>query len=168
LNVPTNEEQYEKSISELDQLRDALTYWGKIIQRLSKIKFIRSCRKISAEVEYSEAAEKEEKFIEQEKAKYQGDSTNHDLNAEKLKIAQVIDRESRLNKMWKDDDEEEANYSDEEQEEKRAPKQAKAAKRPNREKFAEIMKKDDAFPTLVNDLNDDEFEAESDNEAPAN
>jgi len=31
LTVPMKDEDYEKTIKELDQLRDALIYWGKII-----------------------------------------------------------------------------------------------------------------------------------------
>jgi hypothetical protein len=34
LTVPMKEEDYAKTIEDLDQLKDALVYWGKIIQRL--------------------------------------------------------------------------------------------------------------------------------------
>jgi hypothetical protein len=88
LTVPMKEEDYAKTIEDLDQLKDALVYWGKIIQRLSKIKYIRSARKISSDEHYISEAEKEEKYIEQEKAKYSSDDTSGQvLNAEKLKIA---------------------------------------------------------------------------------
>ena len=108
LSVPMKEEDYEKTMKDLDELKDALIYWGKIIQRLSKIKYIRSSRKISSDQTYIDMAEEEEKYIETEKAKYSGeDASNQELNAEKLKIAQVIDRESRLKKAWDDGDDSE-------------------------------------------------------------
>ena len=83
------EEEYQPTIDGLSQLKDALQYWGKIIQRQSKIKFIRSARKISSDPEYKDAAAKEEQFIESEKRKYQQteDLSLHEVNAEKLKIA---------------------------------------------------------------------------------
>lgn len=102
------EEDYAKTIEELDQLRDALIYWGKIIQRQTRIKFIRQSQKLIKEDEFIKQAEDDETYIEQEKAKYQGEDTSkHELNADMLKIAQVIDRESRLNKMWAEEDDEE-------------------------------------------------------------
>jgi hypothetical protein len=78
------------------------------------IKHIRGSIKLSLEEEYTKQAEEDEKYIEQEKAKYQGeDKTKHELNAEMLKIAQVIDRESRMNKMWNEEDEDEDDDEDE-------------------------------------------------------
>jgi len=65
LSVPMKAEDFEKTIVELDQLRDALTFWGKIIQRQSKIKFIRSAKIINSEESYIEEAAKEEKYIEE-------------------------------------------------------------------------------------------------------
>lgn len=52
IKPPINDEDYEKTISDLNELRDALIYWGKIISRQNKIKFIRNARKISAIDEY--------------------------------------------------------------------------------------------------------------------
>ena len=81
----------------------------------------------------------------------------HVVNADKLKMAQVIEREARMNKAWQEEDE----SSEEEASEKKhkAPK-AKEAKRPNAQKFSEIMKNTDAFPSLENQFADSE---ESDN-----
>jgi hypothetical protein len=82
------EADFETSIKDLDQLKDALTYWGKIIQRMSKIKFIRNSRKLNNDKEFAEQASQEEKHIETEKTKYSGDSSSsQELNSEKLKIA---------------------------------------------------------------------------------
>ena len=58
--VPMKDDEYKPTIEGLGQLKDALLYWGKIIQRQSKIKFIRSARKISSDPEYKDAAAKEE------------------------------------------------------------------------------------------------------------
>jgi hypothetical protein len=52
------------------------------------IKFFKTTERISKEDEFVQEVQKEEKFIEQEKAKYQGEDTSkQELNAEKLKIA---------------------------------------------------------------------------------
>lgn len=155
ITVPMKDEEYETTIKALDDLKLALVYWGKIIQKQAVIKFIRGARKISSIEEYKVQAEQEEKYIEQEKAKYQSEDTaQHDLNAEKLKLAQVIDRESRIKKAWDKEDEEEAFVSDEE--DKPVKTKAKEAKRPNKQKFSEIMKHTDAFPTLENNFQDDD------------
>lgn len=173
LTVPMKEEDYTKTMDELDQLKDALVYWGKIIQRQSKIKYIKSARKISSDEHFVEEAQKEEKFIEQEKAKYSSEDTaQHELNADKLKIAQVIDRESRLAKVWDEGDDEDHEDkdsddvfggSDEDKPKKRQAEKQKGGRqtqRPNKAKFAEIMKSQDAFPTLENNniYEDDEEE----------
>lgn len=150
------EEDYDKTITELDQLKLALVYWGKIIQKQAVIKFIRGARKISGVEEYQAQAEQEEKYIEQEKAKYQSEDTSqHELNADKLKLAQVIDRESRIKKAWNQEDDDEG-FASEEEEKPVEGKKAKQAKRPNKQKFSEIMKNNDAFPTLENNFHDDD------------
>lgn len=138
ISVPMNENDYERAIKDLDELKDALIYWGKIIQRQSKIKYIRNSRKIGSDEEYANQAAEEEKFIEQEKAKYSSEDTSqHTLNNEKLKIAQVIDRESRINKAWNDvEDEDDAVFDSageeqEERREERREKKPKQSKRPN-------------------------------------
>ena len=88
ITVPMKEGDYENTIKELEQLKLALIYWGKIIQKQALIKYIRGARKISGIDEYKTLAEDEEKYIEQEKAKYQSpDTAQHELNAEKLKLA---------------------------------------------------------------------------------
>lgn len=95
ISAPLNEEDFEKTHEDLKELKEALMYWGKIIQRQNKIKFIRSAKKISTEEEYVKDAEDEEKFIENEKQKFTGDDVSEttSLKLDKLKIAQVIDRE---------------------------------------------------------------------------
>jgi len=88
ITVPMKEEDYEKTIKDLDDLKNALVYWGKIIQRQNIIKYIKSARKISSDEHYTEIAEKEEKFIQAEKDKYSSEDTAaHEINSEKLKIA---------------------------------------------------------------------------------
>jgi len=112
--VPMKDEDFKLTIDSLGELKDALLYWGKIIQRQSKIKHIRTSRKLQNDPDYKVEAEKEEAYIEKEKAKYlSSDTSKHELNLDKLKIAQVIDREARMDKSWNDaeDDEE---FSDEE------------------------------------------------------
>jgi hypothetical protein len=56
INPPINEDDYEKTVKDLDELKEALIYWGKIIQRQNKIKFIRNARKISSIEEYTQQA----------------------------------------------------------------------------------------------------------------
>ena len=119
-------------------------------------------------------AAEDEKYIEAEKAKYQNeDTTQHDLNAEMLKKAQTIDRDSRMNKMWADNEDEEGDEDetfgvDEDSNKdsrKKKSKQDNASKRPNKQKFAEIMKNQEAFPTLENEFMDEEDEELSETEA---
>jgi len=170
ISLPMNDEDYEKTIKDLAELKDALIYWGKIIQRQSKIKYIRNSRKLNSDETFAEQATEEEKYIENEKAKYSSeDTTQHSLNPDKLKIAQVIDRESRINKAWNDEEEEDedavfGNEKEGTEPRERKPKAEgpKQAKRPNAQKFSEIMKADDAFPTLENNFgNEDEFDEKS-------
>lgn len=107
-------------------MRTALIYWGKIIQRQNKIKFIRNARKISSIDEYVAQAEEEEKFIETEKSKFDSDETAKEINIslDKLKMAQIIHRESRANRVWKDESEEEESEEEEgSAEEEETPKQ---------------------------------------------
>lgn len=208
INAPINEADYEKTIKELDQLKDALIYWGKIIQRQNKIKFIRNARKISSIEEYTQQAEEEEKFIENEKSKFDGEdvSDKTGLSLDKLKIAQVIDRENRVKKAWNDEEDEEESDEQEEgseeendsvpakkgqadlygdrdskrptrggrggkrradsddEKEEVAPRQSQ---RPNAQKFKDIMKADDAFPTLENQFEEEEEDDLLDGETPA-
>lgn len=208
INAPINDTDYEKTIKDLDELKEALIYWGKIIQRQNKIKFIRNARKISGIDEYVEQAVFEEKYIENEKSKFDGEdvANNTSLSLDKLKIAQVIDRENRVKKVWNDEEDEDdsdaAEASDDEEEEEDSrpvkkgqadlygddPKPAKKrggkkrgsdddeeetkprqSQRPNAQKFKDIMKADDAFPTLENQFEDDDEEEDDllDGETPA-
>jgi len=97
ISAPLNAEDYEKTSEDLKELREALIYWGKIIQRQNKIKFIRNAKKICKEEEFLQKAEAEEKYIEDEKSKFEGDDVAEktNLKLDKLKIAQVIDRENK-------------------------------------------------------------------------
>ena len=128
------------------------------------IKFIRGSERIGKEQEYNDLASQEEKFIAQEKTKYEGeDKSKHELNAEMLKIAQVIDRENKMNKMWQDEDEDDEAESEEEDSRRkgrRADQTIKQTQRPKKEKFAEIMKNQEAFPTLENEFADDDDDEE--------
>ena len=47
--VPMKDEDYAPTIEGLNLLKEALLYWGKIIQRQSKIKFIKGSKKISGD-----------------------------------------------------------------------------------------------------------------------
>ena len=117
ISAPLNDEDFEKTYEDLKELKEALIYWGKIIQRQNKIKYIRSAKKISNEEEYMKDAEDEEKFIENEKQKFEGDDVSEKttLKLDKLKIAQVIDRENKTKASdWEHpDDDEEDDESDE-------------------------------------------------------
>jgi hypothetical protein len=200
ITAPMKDEDYEKTVKDLDELKDALIYWGKIIQRQNKIKFIRNARKISGLDEFVEQAVTEEKYIENEKSKFDGENVadKTSLSLDKLKIAQVIDRENRVKRVWDDEEDEESDEEEEEttqepeakkgqadlygdsekprktrgnkrrakdsdeEEEETKPKQSQ---RPNAQKFKDIMKADDAFPTLDNQF-DEEDDDLMDGETP--
>lgn len=149
ISAPLNDEDYERAIKDLDELRNALVYWGKIILRQNKIRFIKSSRKIGEMDEYKQQAEEEEKFINAEKLKFDDEDAEKktNLSLQKLKIAQMIDREIRVNKAWQGDDDDD---EDEEVTETAQPKRggARQAKRPNATKFKDIMNNEESFPTL--------------------
>ena len=67
LSVPSSSEDYERTLVELDQLRDALVYWGKIIQRQNKIKFIRGTTKLKLIDDYEKMVNEELAYISNEK-----------------------------------------------------------------------------------------------------
>ena len=67
LSVPSSAEDYEQTLVELDQLRDALVYWGKIIQRQNKIKFIRGTTKLKLIDDYEKMVNEELAYISNEK-----------------------------------------------------------------------------------------------------
>jgi hypothetical protein len=73
LSVPSSLEDYEKTLVELDDLRDALIYWGKIIQRQNKIKFIRGTNKLKLIAEYETMVNDELAYIANEKQKFQSE-----------------------------------------------------------------------------------------------
>jgi hypothetical protein len=52
ISAPLNDEDFEKTEQDLNELREALIYWGKIIQRQNKIKFIRGAKRICEEEEF--------------------------------------------------------------------------------------------------------------------
>jgi len=105
LAPPITNEEYEKTLKELDVLKKAVVYWGKIQQRIRKVKFIRDSRKIFSEDEFKTQCEEEEKFIDAEKTKYSGESTEgHEVDAEKLKVAQIIYRENTMKQAWNAED----------------------------------------------------------------
>lgn len=115
ISAPLHEEDYPKTETDLKELREALIYWGKIIQRQNKIKFIKMAKKICNEEQFINQAVEEEKFIENEKLKFEGDDVSEKthLKLDKLKIAQVIDREQKNKTNWNDADED-SDMSDEE------------------------------------------------------
>lgn len=187
LAPPLTNEEYEKTLKELDVLKAAVIYWGKIQQRIRKVKFIRDSRKIFSEDEFKTQSEDEEKFIDAEKSKYSGESTEgHEVDAEKLKVAQIIYRENTMKQAWNaEDDGEDYQSSDEDRgfgadeagdeenplveerregadgQERKVKKAqrgagAKATQRPNKESFKKIMGQAEAFPTLENDFEDEE------------
>lgn len=186
LAPPMTTEEYEKSLKDLDVLRKAVVYWGKIQQRIRKVKFIRDSRKIFSEDEYKNQCEEEEKFIDAEKTKYSGESTEgHEVDAERLKVAQIIHRETTMKQAWNaEDDGDDYQSSDgggfgaddagdeenplvdenrpkqEDGEERKRPakkrNETKTTQRPNKESFKKIMGQAEAFPTLENDFEDDE------------
>lgn len=106
LAPPLTNEEYEKTLKELTTLRQAVIYWGKIQQRIKKVKYLRDSRKIIHEEEYQNQCKEEEEFIDKEKSKYSGESTEgHEVDAEKLKAAQIIYRENTMRQAWAAEDE---------------------------------------------------------------
>lgn len=103
------------------------------------------------------------------------------ISLAKIKIAQTIDKEMRLKNVWKEEDEDEADEESEEdrgytvddmgdeenpreepiQKRERKPRgqgegrKVKQAQKPTAQKFKEIMKADEAFPTLDNQSDED-------------
>jgi len=102
-------ESYERTIKDLDELREALIYWGKIVLRKEKIKFITNARKISSIEEYQSQADEEETYIKNEKLKFTDENVENttSLNPGKLEIAQMVHMEQRKvtqnNKNWNND-----------------------------------------------------------------
>jgi len=59
LTLPLSLEDFEKTLDDLEKLKDALVYWGKILQRQNKVKYIRNSRKLSNIEEYKQMVEDE-------------------------------------------------------------------------------------------------------------
>lgn len=143
------------------------------------------------EEEYQNQCKEEEAFIDQEKSKYSGESTEgHEVDAEKLKVAQIIYRENTMRQAWTaEDDGDDYQSSDDDRgfgaddagdeenplnteqtpadDRDRRPRpkrenKPKQTQRPNKESFKKIMGTAEAFPTLEND--DDDFEGTSSDE----
>lgn len=180
-----SDDSYDNTISTLQELKEALIYWGKILQRQKKIKHIRSSRKLKSLDDYNNMADEEEQWLQNEKEKIENaeddiESGDAKISLAKIKIAQTIDKEMRLKNIWheeeeegEDDSEEDRGYTvddmgdeenpREEPVQKRERKQkggegkVKQAQRPNAKKFNEIMKNDsEAFPTFDNQSGDDD------------
>lgn len=188
-----SDDSYDNTVTTLQELREALIYWGKILQRQKKIKHIRNSRKLKSLDDYNKMADEEEQWLQNEKEKIENaeddiESGNAKISLAKIKIAQTIDKEMRLKHIWHeekedddDDSEEDKGYTvddmgDEENPrddpvQKRDKKQkggvgkVKKAQGPNAQKFKEIMKNDsEAFPTFDNQSGDDEDEDTADGE----
>ena len=102
ISAPLNEEDYERTVKDLDELKDALLYWGKIILRQNKISFIKGSRKLADLEEFQAQAAAEEQFINAEKQKFDDEDAEQKtkLNLMKLKLAQTIEREMRMSKAF--------------------------------------------------------------------
>lgn len=59
MSPPSAEDSFPASKKQLEDLRAALVYWGKITQRQSKLKFIRESKRLMAVDEYKGMAEDE-------------------------------------------------------------------------------------------------------------
>ena len=178
--APLADDSLDATILTLQELKEALIYWGKILQRQKKIKHIRSSRKLKSLDDYNNMADEEEQWLQNEKEKIENaeddiESGDAKISLAKIKIAQTIDKEMRLKSLWHEEDDEGEDESEEDrgytvddmgdeenprdepyQKRERKPKgtgetrKVKQAQRPNAQKFKEIMKADEAFPALDN------------------
>lgn len=137
-------------------------------------------------------ADEEEQWLQNEKEKIENaeddiESGDIKINLAKIKIAQTIDKEMRLKSLWNEEDDEGEDDSDDDrgytvddmgdeenprdepyQKKERKPKAAgerkvKQSQRPNAQKFKDIMKADEAFPTLGNESDEDDESMNGDN-----
>jgi hypothetical protein len=106
ITAPLNSDGLQKTIDDLKELKDALSYWGKIIQRQAKIKYIKTAKKISQVEEIINMAEEEENYIFNEKTKFDSEQAEQEthLKLDKLKLAQQIDKELRVKVSVHQDD----------------------------------------------------------------
>lgn len=167
LIAPTKPEDFEKTLKDLGQLRDALCYWGNIMHRLNKIKFIQNSKRLQELDEYKEMEKDEQNYVLSEKAKFLDEQAfeKTGISPDMLKIAQQIDKEVIRAKAWEDNDSD-AEDSDESENpnierENKKPKAKKPITKVAQQKFKEIIKGSEAFPTLGNpDDYDDEEEGD--------
>lgn len=147
MSPPSGEDSFPASKKQLEDLRAALVYWGKITQRQSKLKFIRESKRLMAVDEYKGMAEDEWQFLKQEKEKFLDEEAakKTDINYEMLKVAQDIDKEAKAMKSNFNWDEVDSDAEDEDI----GQQPAQPKKRGKAQKFTEIAK--DAFPTLGDD-----------------
>ena len=87
IEPPTSAEKYEETIKDLDELMEALVYWGDIVKRQKLIKFISGTRKLKDMEEYTTIQEETMKFIANEKQKFLDVNADHEINFEALKLA---------------------------------------------------------------------------------
>lgn len=115
--APLADDSHDATILTLKELREALIYWGKILQRQKKIKHIRSSRKLKSLEEYNKMADDEEQWLQNEKEKIENaeddiESGDSKISLAKIKIAQTIDKEMRLKSLWNEDEDEGEEDSD--------------------------------------------------------
>jgi hypothetical protein len=112
LSAPITPQDFEKSVKEINKLRECFIYWGQVQQRIRKFKLIRDSNKIKLEEEFKTLMETEEKFIESEKAKYAGDdTTGRTVDADKLKIAQQVYLKYQRQQDWEQEDHDDDAYA---------------------------------------------------------
>jgi len=116
--APLADDSHDATILTLKELREALIYWGKILQRQKKIKHIRSSRKLKSLEHYNKLADEEEQWLQNEKEKIENaeddiESGDTKISLAKIKIAQTIDKEMRLKSLWNEEDDEGEDDSDE-------------------------------------------------------
>lgn len=187
VSPPIGDDTYEPTVYALKELSNALDYWGNILQRQKKIRHIRTSKKLKDLEEYNKIADQEEEWLKNEKQRFEnaGDDvecSGTKISLAKLKIAQAIDKELRLNYSWKDDDDqdgedesdEDRGYTIDDMGDEENPREepiqkkerqtrgqgdsrkVKQSQKPNPQKFKEIMKADEeAFPTLDNQSDED-------------
>lgn len=167
LIAPTKQEDFEKTLKELGQLKDALCYWGNIMYRLNKIKFIQNSKRLQEVDEYKQMEKDEQSYVLSEKAKFEDEQAfeKTGISPDMLKIAQQIDKEVIRAKAFEreDSDEEDSDESENPNipKENKKPKAKQPITKVAQQKFKEIIKGSEAFPTLDNP---DDYDDEEDGE----
>lgn len=146
--APLGDDSLDATILTLKELREALIYWGKILQRQKKIKHIRSSRKLKSLDDYNNMADEEEQWLQNEKEKIENaeddiESGDTKISLAKIKIAQTIDKEMRLKTLWneedddgEDDSEEDRGYTVDDMGDEESPRDAPAQRRERKPKAA--------------------------------